>query len=320
MTEEFTIGDRLTSTMVALRGLSEQPIGTGHLLYAVAHDKEVAPLLDAFDITARVVLAVQQTPGRIAAEPDAASLADPEATWPAGSLDDHARARDTDGRVHRLSAAAATALRDGAGDSCLTLLAAMLDGPGSEAFAVIRECGVDPAEVRHSATDQEIPQRPDRLAPELRPARDALLGRVRYRGRGLRDLLLFSVLARQANHARHPVLWARLEADERARAQRRATRTDDVLLALLVTHEVAATYPHMIGSAKDNYGGGEALLAQGVDHQRVRAVTLDDRPDEVPAGAILRPGPNWTEDTRTLLARLTEHPGNRATRLLDTLT
>jgi hypothetical protein len=178
MTEEFTIGDRLTSTMVALRGLSEQPIGTGHLLYAVAHDKAAAPLLDAFDISARVVLAVQQTPGRPAAEPDAASLADPDAEWTTGSLDEHTRMRDTGGRVLRLSAAAATALRDGAGDSCLTLLAAMLDDPGSEAFAVIRECGVDPAEVRQAAVDQRIAPGPGRAArpdslPWPRPARPA---------------------------------------------------------------------------------------------------------------------------------------------------
>jgi hypothetical protein len=307
MANEFTVGDRLTRVLRRVRGLADGPVGTGHLLFSLTHDQEAGPLLDAFEITSPVAYALVMTPGRVAAGPDA------------GPFDDHARVRGSDDRVIPISAAAAAALRDGAQDSPMALLAAILGDAGSDASAVIRECGVDPDEVRQAVVAGRAPQRPDRLAPELRPARDALIGRVRYRGRGLRDRLLFSVLARVANLAARPVLWARLEADERAREQRRATRTDDILLALLVTHEVAAAYPHMIGSAKDNYGGGEALLAQGVDHRRVRAATLDDRPDEVSPATILRPGPDWTDDTQVLLNRLVAHPGNRAARLLADL-
>ncbi len=320
MANEFTVGDRLTRTLGRARPMAGGgPIGTAHLLFSVAHDKEAGSMLDAFDITPQVVFAVLKAPGRVAAELDAAPVAGPDAEWHPGPLDDHATVRGADDRVLPLSAAAAGALRDGAPDSRMALLAAMLADPGSDASAVVRDCGVDPDEVRRAVDGGRVPQFPDRLAPELRPARDALLGRVRYRGRGLRERLLFTVLARAFNHADNPVMWTRLEADERARERRRATRTDDVLLALLVTHEVAAAYPHLLGRGRDNYGGGEALRARGVDHWRVRAVTLDDRPDEVPAATILRLGQDLPGDTRVLLDRLVEHPGNRAARLLEAL-
>lgn len=319
MADEFTVAGRLTRTLAGARGLANGPIGTGHLLYAVAREKEAAPLLDAFEITPIVVLAVLTTPGRAAAEPDAGPMHDAGTPVDEGPFDDHPKVRGTDDRALPLSAAAATALRASGDDSRLTLLAAMLADPGSEASAVVRDCGADPDEVRHAVQTGTVPHREDRLPPELRPARDALIGRVRYRGRGLKDRLLFSVLARQTNHAARPVLWTRLEADERAQQRKRPTRTDDILLAMLVTHEVAAAYPHMAHMAKDNYGGGQALLAQRIDHHRVRAATLDDRPDEVPPGQILRPGPEWTEDTRVLLNRLAAHPANRSSRIVQAL-
>jgi hypothetical protein len=204
-----------------------------------------------------------------------------------GPFGDRPHVRGTDDRVLPVSNAAATALR-----SPGPLLAALLEDPASEASAVLRECGVRPEEVRRAVLDGRPPQRSDRLVPELRPARDALVGRVRYRGRGFRDRLLFSVLARQTNHAARPVLWTRLEADERARRENRPTRTDDVLRAMLVTHEVAAAYPHMSRLAPDSYGGGAALLAHGVDHRRLASATLDDGPDAVPPSRILVPGPD----------------------------
>ncbi|WP_250005558.1 hypothetical protein [Actinoplanes sp. M2I2] len=299
MAEEFTVGERLTGTLTRARAAADGPVGSGHLLFSAAYDKEVAPLLGAFDITSLVVLTV---------------LRDPDAPVDSG---EETSARGTDGRTVPVSAVAATALSR-AQDSPVALLAALLADPAFGASAVVRACGVAPGEVRQAALDGRPPQRADRLAPELRPARDALIGRVRYRGRGLRDRLLFSVLARQSNHAARPVLWARLEADERARGENRPTRTDDVLLAMLVTHEVAAAYPHLSRVAKDGYGGGERLLAEGVDQARVRAARIDG-PDAVPPAKILVPGPDWTEDTGVLLDRLTAHPGNRAARLLQSL-
>jgi hypothetical protein len=374
MAAEFTIGDRLTEILARARGLADGPVGTGQLLFSVAYDKPAARVLDAFDISPQVVLAVLRTPGRAraAGEPDAGFVFDPDVDRTSGPFDSNPHARGTDDRAHPLSTTAATALqaaehprptaRHGAEhsrptamhaaehprptalhaaehiqpaatasraarsqgaaphrDTSLALLAALLEDPGSEAAAVIRDCGIDLAEIRQATRDGFAPQRPDRVAPELRPARDALIGRTRYRGRGLRDRLLFSVLARRTNHAERPVLWARLEADERAREQNRPTRTDDLLLAMLVTHEVAAAYPHLARAAQHNYGGGAALLAEGIDHRRVRATTLDSRPDEVPSANILRPGPDWTEDTSLLLGRLVAHSGNRSARLLATL-
>nr|WP_221374130.1 Clp protease N-terminal domain-containing protein [Actinoplanes polyasparticus] len=314
---EFTIGDKLTHTLGRARGAADGPIGTGLLLFSLAYDKEVKPLLDPFDITSTVVLTALRTPGRAAAEADAGRVADPDAGPVPAPSGEHARVRGADGRALPVSAAAARALRE-AQDSRTALLAALAGDSDTEASAVIRDCGINPDEVRQAALDGHPPQRADRVAPELRPARDALLGRTRYRGRGFQDRLLFSVLARKVNHAARPVLWTRLEADEQARRENRPTRTDDVLLAMLVTHEVAAAYPHLAYAAQANYGGGETLLAQGITHTRVRAATPTG-PDEVPPGKILVPGPDWTEDTRVLLDRLTAHPGNRATRLLASL-
>jgi hypothetical protein len=317
MSQGITVGDRLTGAFARVRGVaSTGPVGTGALLWTLAYEKEVAPILDAFDITRRVVFAVLATPGRPAAEPEAAVLPLADTEWAGGSPADFAQVRGTDDRAVPVTARVAAALGRVTGDSPLALLAALLEDGACEAYAVIRDCGVDPEEVRRSALDGRARQLPDRLPPALRPARDALIGRTRYRGRGLRDRLLFSVLAREVNHAERPVLWARLEADERAREQNRATRTDDVLLALLVTHEVLAAYPHLAAGARQHYGAAEDLLSRGVDHQRVRAVELDDRWDAVPPATILKPGPDWTDDTRLMLERLTAHPDNRATRLL----
>ncbi|MDP9794952.1 hypothetical protein J2S43_003464 [Catenuloplanes nepalensis] len=320
MVEEFTVGKRLTSSLHRVRGMANGPIGTGALLWSIAGDKEVAPLLNAFDISARVVFAVMRTPGRVMAEPDTGPMWDPDAEPRNGPFEGLPAVRDeTTDHVMSVSEAAAAALRAATGDSRVSLLAAMLDDPASEASAVVRDCGEDPAQVRAAALAGRAPARPDRLPPELRPARNALVGRTRYRGRGLRDKLLLSVLAREVNHADEPTFWIRLEADERAREQGRATRTDDLLLALLVTHEVTLAYPHMAHAAADRRGGGETLLAQGIDHQRVRAAPLDDRPDEVPAGDLVKAGPNFPKDTGELLRRLAAHPGNRSARILAAL-
>ncbi|MFI5960297.1 Clp protease N-terminal domain-containing protein [Cryptosporangium sp. NPDC051539] len=319
MADEITVGDRLTRTLARSRGLSTGPVGTGHLLYSLAHDNAAAALLDAFDVTPIVVFTVLKTAGRPVGEPDAGALPDPDAPAAERPSHDGAAATGTDGRVVPLSAAAAAAVRSVTDDSRVTLLAALLEDPGSEACAVLRDSGADVDAVRRAAQTGEAERGADRLPPELRPARDALLGRVRYRGRGIRDRLLFSVFARGVNHAAHPVMWARAEADERARGEKRATRTDDLLLAMLVTHAVASAYPHLAVPGAGNYGGGETLLARGIDHGRVRGAALDDRPDEVPADEILRPGPEWPENTSVLLERLGAPPGNRSARILAAL-
>ncbi|GAB7051290.1 hypothetical protein [Catenuloplanes indicus] len=320
MVERFTVGKRLTSSLHRVRGMANGPIGTGALLWSIAGDKEVAPVLDGFDISARVVFAVLRTPGRVWREPDTGAMWDPDAEPRKGPFEGVPAVLDeTTDQVMSVSVAAADALRGDVADSRVLLLAEILANPDSEASAVIRDCGEDPAEVRAAALAGTAPVRPDRLVPELRPARNALLGRVRYRGRGLRDKLLLSVLAREINHADEPVFWARLEADERAREQGRATRTDDLLLALLATHEVVLAYPHMGALGRDRRTGGEALLAQGMDHRRVRSVALDNRPDEVPVSEIIKTGPDFPKDTGVLLDRLAAHPGNRSARILSAL-
>ncbi|WP_198153737.1 Clp protease N-terminal domain-containing protein [Catenuloplanes japonicus] len=314
MADEVAAGDRITGTIARARGFAAGgPIGTGHLLYAAAHDRETSPLLDAFEITPIVVRTVLVTPGRAAAEPGADRVVTADGEPAEGPFDEYPAVRDALDHVYPLSEAAAAALRAVTDDSRETLLAALLADPASEACAVVRDAGADPEAVLAGAA----PSTADRLEPELRPARDALLCRSRYRGRGLKDRVLFSVLAREVNHAQRPVMWTRLEADRIAREQHRATRTDDVLLALLITHAVAEAYPHMSRIFWENYGGGDALRAHNLDHQGVRAAALAlDGKDDVPPSKILVPGPDWTEDTRVLLDRLAAHPGNRSSRLL----
>lgn len=321
MSNEVKVGDGLSATIARARGAaSDGVIGTGHLLLSVTYDKEVKPLLDAFEVTPVVVRTVLATPGRVAAEPGADRLAGTDDPPPPPPAPGHPAVRDAHEHVYPISDVALAALRSMTGDSPAALLAALLADPAGEASAVLRDAGADPDEVRRAAVTGTVTPRVDRLDPPLRPARDALLGRATYRGRGFKDLLLFSVFARGANHAAHPVMWVRVEADRIAREQHRATRSDDVLLAILITHEVAVAYPHLSGAFRENYGGGEALRAEGIDHRRVRAAALaESGPDAVPPSKIIVPGPDWTDDTRVLLDRLAAHPGNRSSRILAAL-
>ncbi|MFI5841539.1 Clp protease N-terminal domain-containing protein [Catenuloplanes sp. NPDC051500] len=321
MADEVAVGDRLSTTLARARGLAGGgAIGTGHLLYSAAHDKETGALLDAFEVTPIVVRTVLAMPGRVAAEPGAELVVSADTEPVERDFEGFPAARDVYDHVYPISTAAYAALSAVTNDSRMALLAALLSDPTAEAPAILRDAGVDPAEVRRAAGTGTVPERADRLDPELRPARDALLCRVRYRGRGLRDRLLFSVFAREINHAAHPVMWVRVEADRLAREQNRATRTDDVLLAMLITHEVAAAYPHLTAAFRENFGGGAALHARNIDHRRVRAAALAETGrDEVPPGRILVPGPDWTDDTRVLLDRLAAHPGNRSSHIVAAL-
>jgi hypothetical protein len=110
-----------------------------------------------------------------------------------------------------------------------------------------------------------------------------------------------------------------LEADEMARRSGRPARTDDVLLALVTTFEVATAYPHLTGSVADRYDGTRALLA-GVDRDELAAaVAAESGDDEVPLKSLLKAGPGGPQDTATLLRALTAHPGTRAARVLRSL-
>lgn len=285
-------------------------VGTQHLLRGLARNPEIAVALEAYDVTEWVIGRMVRT----------------EVPEP-GS-----RVRLLSGTVEpsKFSNAAAAAL-----DRCRTLpaldggaergpvdvLLAILGDSQSRAVAILTDCGVDIDELRVALREGRVPARPDPLPVDLHRTRDALVGRIRYRPRSrgiLSWLQRFVLRMSDENFAAQPVLWVRLEADELARERGHRMRSDDVLLALLTTHEVALAYPHLARTVQHKYGGGQALLAAGVDHARVRAVleTTDLGQDSVPLPAQMG---DWPQDTRQILQRLVCVEGNRGARALKAL-
>ncbi|BEL07365.1 hypothetical protein Q0Z83_055560 [Actinoplanes sichuanensis] len=195
------------------------------------------------------------------------------------------------------------------------LLATILDDPGTGAVTLLRFCGADVEAVRRALRTGQPPARAERLPARLWAVRDKLIGRQQYRGRGLRDFLMSVVTRSSVNHAAAPVLWASLEADDMAKRQGRPTRTDDVLLAMVTTFEVAEAYPHLAGSAADQYDGIRTLLADLDRDELAAAVAAASGDDEVPLHRLLKSEP----DTTALLRALTAHPGTRASRVLQSL-
>ncbi|GAA1640237.1 Clp protease N-terminal domain-containing protein [Actinoplanes couchii] len=180
----------------------------------------------------------------------------------------------------------------------------------SHAALMLAECGVDPAAVR----DGRVPERPDPVKPELRECRDRLLGRVAFKGLKFRA---FGIVPITFIYAPAPLMWARWEAEVIARRQSRRVRTDDVLVAMLGTLEVAEAYPHLMG-APEIYAGTRELLARGLDHERAAAVSasVDLGRDRVrPKRLLANPG-RERRDTTHLLRMLLQHEDNRSVRLL----
>lgn len=287
-------------------------VGTQHLLRGLIQDRGIGEQLQAYDVTPAVLaLMVRGEVPETGVQPRLLSPSSHE--------------------LVNFSDAAAAALERcqaqpslGGGDERLPvdLLLALLTDSQNRATSILLECGVNLDELRESLREGRVPARTEALAPELHRTRDALLGRVRYRPqtRGvLGRLQRLALRLSTENFAAAPVLWTRLEADELAREQGRPRMaSDDVLLALLNTHQVALAYPHLVGPAKGKYGGGQALLAAGIDQARVRAVraSTDLGKDAV---SPPRASADWGQDTRQILDDLVFVEGNRSTRLLKAL-
>jgi hypothetical protein len=278
--------DKVSAVMTVAKALGGERIGTEHLLAGTLRaGAGVRRVLDAYDVTPTVLHAVLRTrAGRWAAPDDGPAAID--------------RAMLAHGEP-----------------SAEQLLAVLLEDPRSHAGELLRECGADVEAVRTALVEGRVPARVERVPAELVAVRDRLIGRARYRGRGLRDYLLSAIVRVRINYAEAPVLWASLEADLIAKARGGPKRTDDVLRAMLMTYEVACAYPHLLGPANERYEGVRALIEVGVDWRRVAGWDGGDE-DEVPVKELLKPGSDWPEDTSALLGVLVSHPGNRAGRLL----
>ncbi|GAA3594316.1 hypothetical protein GCM10022223_06690 [Kineosporia mesophila] len=289
---------------------ADETVGTHHLLRGMMHTPPVRDALDAYDVTVPILR------GRVQLESD--------------ETGDRGRMLAVTVKPTQFSSAAAAAL-DRAQDSPsvtgradrgpVDVLLAILGDSQCRATGILAECGVDIAELREVLREGRVPARHERLPASLHRTRDALIGRVRYQpqGRGVTGWLRKVALhLTDRNLAAEPVFWVRLEADELARENGRRMSSDDVLLALLTTHQVALAYPHLVGGEQHRYGGGQALLAAGLDHERVRdtmAVTDLGR-DAVPPPSTFG---DWPQDTRQVLERLVRVEGNRSARLLKVL-
>jgi hypothetical protein len=278
--------DKVSAVMTVAKALAGERIGTEHLLAGtLSAGAGVRRVLDAYDITPTVLHAVLRHRAARSVEPDDGPAAIDRALLAHGE------------------------------PSAEQVLAAVLDDPLSHAGELLRDCGADVGAVREALLSGRAPVRAERLPADLRAVRDRMIGRARYRGRGLRDYLLSAVVRVRINYAEVPVLWASLEADLIAKARGGPKRTDDVLRAMLMTYEVACAYPHLLGPANERYEGVRALVEVGVDWRRLAGWDGGDD-DQVPVKELLKPGSDWPEDTSALLGVLVSHPGNRAGRLL----
>jgi hypothetical protein len=285
-------------------------VGTQHLLRGLVRVPEIEERLDAYDVTRAVV----------------AQLVRDER--PETGLRPRLLRGSTD--PVNFSNAAAAALERCQTQPSLTqttertpadLFLAVLGDSQCRAVGILEEGGVDIEELRESLRQNRIPMRPDPLPVDLHRTRDALLGRVKYRPqtRGVLGWLQrFTLRLANENLAAQPVVWVRLEADELAREQGRRMASDDVLLALLTTHEVAVAYPHLARTVQHQYGGGQALLAAGVDHARVRGAmgSVSSIEDAVPLPVAMG---DWPQNTQQILERLVCVEGNRSALLLKAL-
>ncbi|MBT0769536.1 hypothetical protein KIH74_11430 [Kineosporia sp. J2-2] len=292
-------------------------VGTHHLLRGLLHVPRIEQALDVYGVTP---LVLRELVAREAPEPGSVERLLGVTVRPARFSNAAAAALDRCQARPPVEgfAAGAGGGRDERG--AVDLLLAVLGDSQCRAVGILAECGVEIEELKTALREHRTPIHPDSTPVDLRRTRDALLGRTRYRvqGRGL-PAWLRNLVAGSAslNYATQPVLWVRLEAGELARRQGRRMRSDDVLLALLTTYEVALAHPHLVGPQRHRYGGGRTLLAAGIDHDRVRAAMAGPAgPDRVPL-----PGPpgDWPQDTSQILERLVCVEGNHGARVLRSL-
>ena len=306
-------GDRQTTRAIDwARAVHETgaETGTDHLLAGLVFTESVArDVLDAFDITRTVVVAVLtgRAEGRDAA--DGVDRVDTEVTVESCTLTGGA------------NAALVRYLEQPEPRGPETLLGAILRDDRSHAAILLRDCGVDVDEVRRAVRAGERPRVSDRVAPELRATRDLLVGRARYPGAGLRNLSLTLAVRLRPNYGTQPTIWATLEADRLARRRGGRTRTDDVLVAMLATYRVATAYPHLLRTVPELYEGVRALVAAGIDPEDAAraAESFELGRDAVPPKSLIRYGEHFPKDTAALLRLLAAHDDNRSARLLRAL-
>ncbi|GAB3254499.1 Clp protease N-terminal domain-containing protein [Kineosporia babensis] len=286
-------------------------VGTQHLLRGMVHVAQIKAALEAYDLTEAVV-------ARMVRDEVPETGLVPRILK--GSVEPVNFSTAAAAALHRCQVQ--PALGGGEERSAVDVFLAILGDSQCRAVGILAECGVDIEELRESLREGRLPARRDPLPVDLHRTRDALLGRRSYRPqtRGVMGWLQrLALRISNEDYAAQPVFWVRLEADELARERgSRKIGSDDVLLALLTTYEVALAYPHLARSVQHKYRGGQALLAAGVDHARVRAAmaSLDLGRDEVPLPTGMG---DWPQDTGQVLERLAGVKGNRGARLLEAL-
>lgn len=294
---------------------ADEVVGTEHLLLGMLHIARIRQLLDAHDVT-RVVL--DELISRGAPESGVVGRMLRVTVKPVEFSSAAAAALD---RCQAEPSAGEALKADPAERGPADVLRAILEDPQNRASEILAECGVDLGRLRAELIEDLTPVGSDPLPVDLRPARDALLGRTRYRvpGGGVRNWLRNRMIGVSSlNYAALPVVWVRLEAGELARRDGHRMRSDDVLLALITTHEVALAYPHLVRSMPLEYTGGKALLTAGLDHDRISAARAagDLGEDAVPLPDRTR---DWPPDTGQVLRQLLCAEGTRSFRLLANL-
>jgi hypothetical protein len=297
------------AVVLAVSSAAENPVGTEHLLATLASRGVAAAPLGAVEVTPTVARAlVRANRGR----------------WQ--SADSADRAPEVDvrlssrGKPLNLTPAAAAAIQSSADP--VELLLALLADESNRATELLHLAGVDLPALREAIRGGALPTVPERVDAALRPTRDALIGRTRYRARGRFDWFRAAIVRARVNYARTPVVWASLEADELARRRgHRHARSDDLLLAILSTHEVAERYPYLKQEAADQYQGGGALACAGVRYEAAlqAADATDLGTDPQPLKVYVPSGEHFPSDTGLLLDALVTAGSNRATRLLTAL-
>ncbi|WP_433796564.1 Clp protease N-terminal domain-containing protein [Actinoplanes sp. CA-252034] len=311
MALEFNPTIRTASALDLAAGLGDE-ISTAHLLAGlVTAAPSIARILDAFDVTPTVAVHVVRECDKEWNGPDGVAQPDAEIVLPKAL-------RVTDGAA----AALLHATRESPGRECRpeTLLLAVLRDDRARATAVLRACGIDPETVRAAAAGGDIPPRTDPVSADLRPIRDRMIGRERFRGNGLRAFLFQKIFKNPYPYAAAPTLWISLESEQIARQRGGARRTDDLLIAMLATYRVATAYPHLTTDNAEGYDGSRELAAAGLDHRRLEeaAATLDLGEDGISVKSLLTRD-DWPRTTTDLLARLTAHDDTRSARLLKAL-
>ncbi|GAA3594279.1 hypothetical protein GCM10022223_06640 [Kineosporia mesophila] len=287
-------------------------VGTQHLLAGLASRKRIKEFLAAYDLT---LWHVRRAAWSDDAEPEAGRHRMPELESLAGRavyVSDAARAA-----LERCREQASVNGKVTPVDLLLTLLA----DRECRAVQVLTELAVDVEELEAGLRRGEVPERDDPMPPPLRPTRDALAGHRRYVPRDLGKFWLSQLVkVLPQNFSGQAVLWVRLEAGDIAeRRDGGRARTDDVLLALLTTYTVAQAYPQLMRNSTETFEGARALVAAGLDHDRVRTAMANSSlgDDVVPPRRLL--GRDWPGDTAELLERLISEPGNRSVRLVEAL-